>query len=94
MVAVSIAVVSIGGLSTAPTAAGRLLLSPDEVRAGGERAPLTSRRPPADLPPISRLSPRISQMNFEEMSGGSKAWKDVWGAGQGVGAIKKVSGAF
>ena len=24
----------------------------------------------------------------------TKAWKDVWGAGQGVGAIKKVPGAF
>ena len=32
-------------------------------------------------------------MNFEEMSGGSKAWKDVWGAGQGVGAIKEVPAA-
>merc|ERR1719424_599203 len=44
---------------------------------------------PANLP---QSDP--SQMNFEEMSGGSKAWKDVWGAGQGVGAIKKVPGAF
>ena len=34
-----------------------------------------------------------SKMNFEEMSGGSKAWKDVWGAGQGVGAIKEVPAA-
>ena len=33
--------------------------------------------PPAYLPPTYRLSPLISQMNFEEMSGGSKAWKDV-----------------
>jgi len=44
---------------------------------------------PANLP---QSDP--SKMNFEEMSGGSKAWKDVWGAGQGVGAIKKVPGAF
>ena len=34
-----------------------------------------------------------SKMNFEEMSGGSKAWKDIWGAGQGVGAVKRVQGA-
>ena len=24
---------------------------------------------------------------------GSKAWKDIWGAGQGVGAVKRVQGA-
>ena len=40
---------------------------------------------PANLPESDP-----SKMNFEEMSGGSKAWKDVWGAGQGVGAIKEV----
>jgi hypothetical protein len=27
-------------------------------------------------------------MNFG--SGSAKAWKDIWGAGQGVGAIKRV----
>ena len=31
-----------------------------------------------------------SQMNFKEMMGGAKAWKDVWGAGQGIGVIDKV----
>ena len=30
-----------------------------------------------------------SAMNFS--SGSSKAWKDIWGAGQGVGGIKSVS---
>ena len=29
-------------------------------------------------------------MNFEKLSGGSKAWKDIWGAGQGLGAIEAV----
>ncbi len=30
-----------------------------------------------------------SAMNF----GGAKAWKDIWGSGQGIGAIKDVVGA-
>lgn len=29
-------------------------------------------------------------MDFEKLSGGSKAWKDIWGAGQGLGAIDTV----
>lgn len=29
-------------------------------------------------------------MDFEKLSGGSKAWKDIWGAGQGLGAIQSV----
>ncbi len=29
-----------------------------------------------------------SQMSFD--SGSSKAWKDIWGSGQGVGAVKEV----
>ena len=29
-------------------------------------------------------------MNFEKLSGGSKAWKDIWGAGQGLGAIENI----
>ena len=29
-------------------------------------------------------------MDFEKLSGGSKAWKDIWGAGQGLGAIDSV----
>ena len=32
-----------------------------------------------------------SKMDFgKEVSGGAKAWKDIWGAGQGVGAVKAV----
>ena len=30
-----------------------------------------------------------SQMNFS--TGGAKAWKDIWGCGQGIGAIKEVT---
>jgi len=30
-----------------------------------------------------------SKMNF----GGAKAWKDIWGSGQGIGAVKEVVGA-
>ncbi|ROZ68758.1 nitronate monooxygenase family protein [Ramlibacter sp. WS9] len=31
-----------------------------------------------------------SQMNFSEMANGKKAWKDIWGCGQGIGAIDRV----
>jgi nitronate monooxygenase len=32
-----------------------------------------------------------SKMDFEEASKeGSKAWKDIWGCGQGIGAVKEV----
>ncbi|MCJ8192026.1 NAD(P)H-dependent flavin oxidoreductase [Sphingomicrobium aestuariivivum] len=30
-----------------------------------------------------------SSMNF----GGAKAWKDIWGSGQGIGAVKEIVGA-
>ena len=30
----------------------------------------------------------VSTMNFQEA--GTKAWKDIWGAGQGIGAVKAV----
>ena len=33
-------------------------------------------------------------MNFgDEGSRKAKAWKDIWGAGQGIGVIKEVSSA-
>lgn len=32
----------------------------------------------------------ISAMDFEEMAEGKKAWKDIWGAGQGLGSIESV----
>ncbi len=31
-----------------------------------------------------------SKMDFEAAASGPKAWKEIWGAGQGVGAIKDV----
>ena len=31
-----------------------------------------------------------SKMDFEQATTGAKAWKDIWGAGQGIGAIKSV----
>jgi nitronate monooxygenase len=33
-------------------------------------------------------------MSFSsEALAGKKAWKDIWGAGQGVGAVKHIQGA-
>lgn len=31
-----------------------------------------------------------SKMNFAEMSGDKKAWRDIWGCGQGIGAVDAV----
>jgi nitronate monooxygenase len=31
-----------------------------------------------------------SKMDFEAATTGAKAWKDIWGCGQGVGAIKEI----
>lgn len=31
-----------------------------------------------------------SKMDFEKATTGAKAWKDIWGAGQGVGSMKEV----
>ncbi len=31
-----------------------------------------------------------SKMDFEQAVGGAKAWKDIWGSGQGIGAVKAV----
>lgn len=32
----------------------------------------------------------VSKMDFEQAVGGAKAWKDIWGSGQGIGAVKTV----
>lgn len=37
--------------------------------------------------------PEASAMNFGSLGDGAKAWRDVWGAGQGIGAIHKVQPA-
>lgn len=34
-----------------------------------------------------------SKMDFSKAETGAKAWKDIWGAGQGIGAIKSVGSA-
>lgn len=31
-----------------------------------------------------------TKMDFEKATTGAKAWKDIWGCGQGIGAIKEV----
>ncbi|WP_434711995.1 nitronate monooxygenase family protein [Rhizobium sp. YTUHZ045] len=31
-----------------------------------------------------------SKMDFDQATGGAKAWKDIWGSGQGIGAVKAV----
>lgn len=40
---------------------------------------------PENLPEADK-----STMNFEDLSEGKKAWKDIWGAGQGLGSIGEV----
>lgn len=32
-----------------------------------------------------------SKMDFGSVSGGAKAWKDIWGSGQGIGAVKEIA---
>jgi nitronate monooxygenase len=34
----------------------------------------------------------VQTMNFESATG-AKAWRDIWGSGQGIGAVKEVLGA-
>lgn len=31
-----------------------------------------------------------SKMDFDKAASGAKAWKDIWGSGQGIGAVKAV----
>ncbi|TXI03441.1 MAG: nitronate monooxygenase, partial [Rhizobium sp.] len=31
-----------------------------------------------------------SKMDFEAATTGAKAWKDIWGSGQGIGAVKSI----
>ncbi|ALR20748.1 MULTISPECIES: nitronate monooxygenase family protein [Sphingobium] len=41
--------------------------------------------------------PAAASMDFAKLGGdGKKAWRDIWGAGQGIGAIRKIqpAGAF
>jgi nitronate monooxygenase len=43
---------------------------------------------PANLPHSD-----ASKMNFADGSSKPKSWRDIWGAGQGVGAVREVVGA-
>src|SRR5215203_185556 len=43
----------------------------------------------AGLDPENLPSPGAEAMNFESASG-AKAWRDIWGSGQGVGAVDAV----
>ncbi|NTE85302.1 NAD(P)H-dependent flavin oxidoreductase [Agrobacterium rubi] len=44
----------------------------------------------AGLDPDNLPEADPSKMDFGAATGGAKAWKDIWGAGQGVGAVKAV----
>ncbi|HYP85111.1 nitronate monooxygenase family protein [Variovorax sp.] len=54
-------------------------LAPSIVAAGMD---------PANLPQGD-----VKTMNFGGEGGAKKAWKDIWGSGQGIGAITEVTGA-
>lgn len=43
------------------------------------------------LDPDALPSADPTKMDFDAAVSGPKAWKDIWGAGQGVGAVKSVS---
>ncbi len=45
----------------------------------------------AGLDPDNLPNGDVSTMNFHE--GTTKAWKDIWGSGQGIGAVKAVTSA-
>ena len=55
--------------------------------SGNYLAPSITR---AGLDPKALPEADKSTMNFEDLSSGTKAWKDIWGAGQGVGSIASV----
>lgn len=44
----------------------------------------------AGLDPNNLPEADPSKMDFEQASNGAKAWRDIWGAGQGIGAVKAV----
>ncbi|MFG6584236.1 NAD(P)H-dependent flavin oxidoreductase [Sulfitobacter sp. 1A12779] len=47
----------------------------------------------AGLDPDNLPTADASSMNFGSGSSKPKAWKEIWGAGQGIGAVKEVGGA-
>ncbi|TCR90979.1 nitronate monooxygenase family protein [Rhizobium sp. BK376] len=44
----------------------------------------------AGLDPEALPQADPSKMDFEQATGSAKAWKDIWGAGQGIGRVKAV----
>lgn len=44
----------------------------------------------AGLDPDNLPESDPSKMNFAELSDGKKAWRDIWGCGQGIGALDAV----
>lgn len=46
----------------------------------------------AGLDPDDLPSADASSMNFGSGSSKPKAWKEIWGAGQGIGAVKQIGG--
>jgi nitronate monooxygenase len=47
----------------------------------------------AGLDPDNLPESDPSKMDFGSGSGKAKAWRDVWGSGQGIGAVKEIVGA-
>ena len=44
----------------------------------------------AGLDPQALPAGDVKQMDFAALATGAKAWKDIWGSGQGIGAINQV----
>ncbi|MBB4657630.1 NAD(P)H-dependent flavin oxidoreductase [Parvularcula dongshanensis] len=44
----------------------------------------------AGLDPEALPEADPSKMNFEATESGAKAWRDIWGMGQGIGAVERV----
>ncbi len=47
----------------------------------------------AGLDPAALAASNVKTMKFGETGAKAKAWKDIWGSGQGIGAIKRVQSA-
>lgn len=47
----------------------------------------------AGLDPDNLAEADPSSMNFADATSGAKAWRDIWGSGQGIGAVKAVTPA-
>ncbi len=45
----------------------------------------------AGLDPDNLPEADPTKMDFEKAETGAKAWKDIWGCGQGIGAIKEIT---